>query len=195
MKPRPPAIAPLLRTDLQGDLLASLFLHPGQEYTLTDLAGMLDAGLSTVHTEVERLAEAELIRERRIGRARLVRANQDHPLTPSLTELLTLTYGPPAVLPAILNGLKGLERAYLYGSWAARRLGEPGPFPEDVDVLVIGEVSRRAAGRVQAEAAEVLRREVNLTVLPRDEWDNPTTGFAKTVRDGALVELGVECEG
>lgn len=191
MKQRPPAISPLLRTDLQGDLLATLFLHPEQEYTLTDLAGMLDAGLSTVHTEVERLAEAGLTLERRVGRARLVRGNPEHPLTPSLTELLTLTYGPPAVLPALLKGLKGLEQAYLYGSWAARRLGEPGPFPEDVDVLVIGAVPRRAAARVQAEATEALRREVNLTVLPRDEWDNPTTGFAKTVRDAPLVPLAL----
>ncbi|GAA4891590.1 ArsR family transcriptional regulator [Tessaracoccus lubricantis] len=189
MKQRPPAIAPLLRTDLQGELLAAVFLHPDREHTLTELAGLLDAGLSTVHAEVERLATAGLLLERRIGRARLVRCNPAHPLTPSLTELLTLTYGPPAVLPELLSRLKGLEAAYLYGSWAARRLGEPGPFPEDVDVLVIGAVTRRAAAKVQAEATAVLRREVNLTVLPRDEWDDPTTGFTRTVRDGALVPL------
>lgn len=191
MKQRPPTLAPLLRTDLQGDLLAALFLHPETEYTLTDLARHLDAGLSTVHTEVERLAEAGLLDERRIGRARLVRANADHPLTPSLTELLTLTYGPPAVLPALLAKLKGVEEAFIYGSWAARREGEPGPFPEDVDVLVVGAVPSRAAARVQAEATALLHRDVNLTVLPRDEWDNPTTGFAKTVRDAPLVPLAL----
>lgn len=192
MKQRPPTLAPLLRTDLQGDLLAALFLHPSREYTLTELADHLDAGLSTVHTEVERLAEAGVIDERRIGRARLVRSNGDHPLTPSLTELLTLTYGPPAVLPPLLSQLRGLEEAYLYGSWAARRLGEPGPFPEDVDVLVVGAVSSRAAARVQAEATAALHRDVNLTVLPRDEWDDPSTGFAKTVRHAPLVRLAVE---
>ncbi|MHA7861168.1 ArsR family transcriptional regulator [Tessaracoccus sp. Y36] len=189
MKQRPPMIAPLLRTDLQGELLAALFLHPEKEYTLTDLSRLLDAGLSTVHTEVERLAEAGIIRERRIGRARLVRADPAHPLTPSLTEMLTLTYGPPAVLPSLLSRLKGVEEAYLYGSWAARRLGDPGPYPEDVDVLVIGAVSRRSASRVQAEATGLLRRDVNLTVLPAEEWHQPTTGFAKTVRSGPLVPL------
>lgn len=191
MKQRPPTLAPLLRTDLQGDLLATLFLQPGREYTLTELAQHLDAGLSTVHGEIERLAEAGLIDERRIGRARLVRANADHQLTPSLTELLTLTYGPPAVLPALLAKLKGVEEAFIYGSWAARREGEPGPFPEDVDVLVVGAVPSRAAARVQAEATALLHRDVNLTVLPRDEWDNPTTGFAKTVRDAPLVPLAL----
>ncbi|MDO5678339.1 MAG: ArsR family transcriptional regulator [Propionibacteriaceae bacterium] len=189
MKKRPPAIAPLLRTDLQGDLLAALFLHPDREYTLTDLSELLDAGLSTVHGEVERLAEAHLVSERRIGRARLVRVNPEHPLTPSLTELLTLTYGPPAVLPHLLAKTKGLEEAFIYGSWAARRHGETGPYPEDIDVLLIGTVSRRAASRIQAEATELLHRDVNLTVLPRDEWDAPSTGFTKTVQAGPLVPL------
>ncbi|AQP46296.1 hypothetical protein BW730_00620 [Tessaracoccus aquimaris] len=191
MKIRPPLLAPLLRSDLQGELLAELFLHPGQESTLTDLATRLGAGLTTVHTEVGRLSEAGLLRERRIGRARLVAADPEHPLAPALTELLTLSYGPTAVLPGLLRGTKGLDEAFVYGSWAARRLGEPGPFPEDVDVLLIGAVSRRTAARLQAEATAALRRDVNLTVLSPSEWVEPTQGFTRTVKKSPLVALAV----
>lgn len=188
MKPQPPALAPLLRSDLQGELLAALFLAES-EYTVSDLARHLGAPLTTVHAEVERLAAAELLAERRVGRARVVAADRQHPLAPSLTELLTLTYGPTAVLPPLLRGLPGLERAYIYGSWAARRHGEPGPQPADIDVLLIGRVPRRAAASVQAKAMEALRREVNLTVLPADEWESPSGGFATTVKASPLVEL------
>lgn len=188
MKPQPPALAPLLRSDLQGELLAALFLAEA-EYTVSDLARHLGAPLPTVHAEVERLAAAELLAERRVGRARVVAADRQHPLAPSLTELLTLTYGPTAVLPPLLRGLPGLERAYIYGSWAARRHGEPGPQPADIDVLLIGRVPRRAAASVQAKAMEALRREVNLTVLPADEWESPSGGFATTVKASPLVEL------
>lgn len=188
MKPQPPALAPLLRSDLQGELLAALFLAEA-EYTVSDLARHLGAPLTTVHAEVERLAAAELLAERRVGRARVVAADRQHPLAPSLTELLTLTYGPTAVLPPLLRGLPGLERAYIYGSWAARRHGEPGPQPADIDVLLIGRVPRRAAASVQAKAMEALRREVNLTVLPADEWESPSGGFATTVKASPLVEL------
>lgn len=191
VKIRPPLLAPLLRSDLQGELLAELFLHPGQESTLTDLATRLGAGLTTVHTEVGRLSEAGLLRERRIGRARLVAADPEHPLAPALTELLTLSYGPTAVLPGLLRGTKGLDEAFVYGSWAARRLGEPGPFPEDVDVLLIGAVSRRTAARLQAEATAALRRDVNLTVLSPAEWANPTQGFTRTVKKSPLAALAV----
>lgn len=129
MKVPRPSLAPLLRSDLQGELLAELFLHPERELTLTDLARLLEAPLTTVHAEIGRLADAGLVAQRRIGRARLVRAEPEHPLTPALTKLLTLTYGPTAVLPGLLTKVRGLEAAFVYGSWAARRLGEPGPFP------------------------------------------------------------------
>lgn len=189
MKVPRPSLAPLLRSDLQGELLAELFLHPERELTLTDLARLLEAPLTTVHAEIGRLADAGLVAQRRIGRARLVRAEPEHPLTPALTKLLTLTYGPTAVLPGLLTKVRGLEAAFVYGSWAARRLGEPGPFPEDVDVLLVGDVARRASASVQAEATAALRRDVNLTVVSPSEWERPATGFLKTVRKGPLVAL------
>lgn len=189
MKQAPPTLAPLLRSDLQGELLASLFLHPDDEHTLSDLARLLKAPLTTVHSEVERLAAGGLLEERRVGRARLVRASHTHPLAPSLTELLTLTYGPVAVLPELLRGLPGLERAFLYGSWAARRLGEAGPPPQDIDVLLVGPVARRAAAKAQGAATAALRREVNLTILDPGEWARPSSGFAATVKAGPLVPI------
>lgn len=192
MKQAPPTLAPLLRSDLQGELLACLFLHADDEHTLSDLSRLLKAPLTTVHSEIERLSAAGLLAERRVGRARLVRANRVHPLAAPLVELLTLTYGPTAVLPDLLRDLPGLEWAYVFGSWAARRLGEPGPHPDDVDVLLVGNVSRRSAAKIQRSATETLRQEVNLTIMDPGEWERPTSGFAQTVKSGPLVPLDLE---
>lgn len=190
MKQQPPTLAPLLRSDLQGDLLALLWLTR-QEYSLSDLSRRLDVAVSTIHTEVERLFDADLVTDRRVGRTRLVKANEDHPLTPPLRELLELTYGPIAMLPPILDALEDVEEAYIYGSWAERRLGRSGAHPRDLDVLLIGSPSRRAAARAQTAASQALGHEVNITVLSRKEWESPTTGFARTVRDGALVPVAL----
>ncbi|MFT3887719.1 MAG: winged helix-turn-helix domain-containing protein [Arachnia sp.] len=170
MKQPPPTLSPLLRSDLQGDLLSALFLAPDEENSLTDLARRLGAGLTTVHTEVERLATAGLVIDRRVGRARLVRANVAHPLAPALTQLLTLTYGPETLLPRLLRTVRGIERAYLVGPWAARRAGTPGAFPERLDVVLVGDVPSRAAARVAATASRALQRDVRVTVFSRAEW-------------------------
>ena len=170
MKQPPPTLSPLLRSDLQGDLLSTLYLAPSEENSLTDLARRLDAGLTTVHTEVERLATAGLVVDRRVGRSRLVRANVEHPLAPALTELLTLTYGPATLLPRLLRAVRGIERAYLVGPWAARRGGEPGAFPHRIDVVLVGEVPERTAARVSATASKALLRDVAVTVLAPSDW-------------------------
>jgi len=37
-----------------------------------------------------------------------------------LVELLLLTYGPATILPSILADVPGIDKAHIYGSWAAR---------------------------------------------------------------------------
>jgi len=58
--------------------------------------------------------------------------------------MLAQTVGIPGRLGAALSGLAGMEEAFVFGSWAARYLGEPGPAPKDIDVLVVGEAPLRS---------------------------------------------------
>ncbi|HET9898909.1 MAG TPA: hypothetical protein VFQ44_28630 [Streptosporangiaceae bacterium] len=59
-----------------------------------------------------------------------------------MTDLLAVTYGPLPVLADLLAAQSGVDAAFIYGSWAARYRGEPGPLPADVDVLVAGTADR-----------------------------------------------------
>lgn len=49
--PSPPLL-PLLRSALQGEILALILLNPGQEWSLTDLASRVGASVSTAQREV-----------------------------------------------------------------------------------------------------------------------------------------------
>jgi DNA-binding transcriptional ArsR family regulator len=192
VKPAVPVLAPLLRSDAQGELLALLFLHPAQEYSLSEVARQVRASLPTVHAEVGRLVAAGLLTERRLGQARLVRASTDHVLARPLTELLELTYGPPAVLPDVLAGLTGLREAFVYGSWAARRLGEPGAAPRDVDVVVVGTTSQAQLLEAAEVASRRLHREVNITRVAPAVWDASEDPFVKTLTSRPLVRIAVD---
>ena len=88
-----------------------------------------------------------------------------------------------------LSRLRGVDRALIYGSWARRYHGEPGPLPQDVDLLVIGTAD---VGEVRAEtdsASRKLGRDVNATVLTRSEWNKPKSGFVAHLKSEPLVEL------
>ncbi len=189
MKPRVPVLAPLLRSDAQGELLALLLLHPDQEYTLSQIARRVGVSLPTVHAEVGRLVVAGIIVDRRLGQARLVQANPHHVLNPSLTELLELTYGPAAVLPDVLAGLRGVREAYIYGSWAARRAGEPGQAPGDLDVVVVGTTARDTLIDVAVRAGRRLHRAVNVASVAPAVWDASEDLFVKTLKMRPLVRI------
>jgi DNA-binding transcriptional ArsR family regulator len=185
-------LLPLLRSPLLGELLAWVFLHPGETSSVTDLAKRFRTSQSTVSREADRLAAAGLVHEQRRGNLRLLQANVDNPLARPLTELLTLTYGPVAVLGDVLAEVHRVDAAYVYGSWAARYSGEPGPPPRDVDVLVVGDADEDDLFEAARLAERRLGREVNIHRVSAKAWHNRGSDpFLASVRSRPLVSIDV----
>jgi hypothetical protein len=192
MRSAPPALLPILRSQVAGDLLALLYLHPDAEYGLTEAAQAIHASLNAVHYETNKLVEAGLISARKRGNLRLVRAVTDSLLARPLTDLLAVTYGPLPVLTDLLAGVEGIAEAYIYGSWAARYNGEPGPIPVDVDVLVVGTVNLDDIDDVVEQAQQTLHRPVNIRRIRPETWnttDSPDP-FLRSVKSRPLVSIG-----
>lgn len=86
-----------------------------------------------------------------------------------------------------------MEEAYIYGSWAARYRGEAGPIPNDIDVLVIGDVDEDEVFDAARDVERVLGREVNVRRLTSSAWhgggDEP---FLASVRSRPLVAIELE---
>jgi predicted nucleotidyltransferase len=168
-----PALAPTFRSRTQGNLLALVLLHPEQEWTVSDLARRLEAPLTTVQSEVSRLASADLLTTRRLGRSRLVRANLTSPAVAPLTQLTLVTFGPHVVIAEEFNQLKAAH-VIVFGSWAARYHGDPGPSPADIDVLVVDDHVSRADIYQAAERSEArLGLPVNPVLRPESSWADP----------------------
>jgi DNA-binding transcriptional ArsR family regulator len=196
MKVGPSALLPILRSDTVGGLLAQLFMHPEREFTLTELATELDVSLPTVAREVDRMLEAGLVVQERVGRARRVSANRESALYRALSELVALTYGPRPVLEEILAGVAGVEGALIYGSWAARYLGEAGAEPKDVDVLVLGSPDPDVLYEAAEDARLLLKRDVTIRSVPSGVWAqaDPVDPFLRHVKSRPIVPLSLGSE-
>jgi DNA-binding transcriptional ArsR family regulator len=183
-------LLPLLRSELQGQLLSWLFLHPEAEFSLVELASRYGVSPSTITREGDRFVDAGLLAERRQGNLRLLRARMDTVVAGPLAELLAVTFGPTAVLGELLAVVPGVEEAYIYGSWAARYRGQPGDVPRDVDVLVIGDADEDDLYEVSRNAERTIGREVNIRRVSQQLWqashDDP---FLTAVRSRPLVPL------
>jgi predicted nucleotidyltransferase len=191
MRTPPPPLLPLLRSQAQGELLALLYLHPDREYSLTQAAGLIGVSVKTVHAEASRLVAAGFVSDSRRGNVRLLRAVTGTPVSRPLTDLLAVTYGPLPVLTDLLAGLPGVSAAYIYGSWAARYAGEPGPVPGDVDVLVVGTADRDDLEDAARTAQDRLGRPVDVRRVAPAAWAgaDPDNAFLASVRQRPLIEL------
>jgi hypothetical protein len=190
MKPSVPVLAPLLRSDTQGRLLAELYLQPGRERTTTELALSADTALANASRELNRLAHAGFLLSRTSGRNHYFQVNEAHPLYRPVSEIVRYAYGPLAVLGPLLDSVPGIEEAFIYGSWAARLAGEIGPDPHDIDVLAIGDdIDRSALDTVAESARRQLGREINPRAVSRRAWESKPDLFLQHLRERPLINI------
>lgn len=192
MKVTPPSLAPMLRSATQGRLLARILADPAQEHNLSELVKWTGSSMPTVSREVNRAERAGIVTSRKTGPTRLVRANESHPLYPAVRQVILGTFGPPAVIGETFAGLAGAEAVVLFGSWAARYLGRPGRAPNDVDVLVIGDVDLEAMHDAADAAERVIGLPVQATARPREAWLDAEESFIREVRSRPLVIVLVD---
>jgi len=184
---------PIFRSHHQAALLAWLLLHPDREYTLTDLAHRLDVPLTTLQREAQRLVQAGILADRTLGRARLLRANPGNRATAPLTQLLEVTFGPETVIREEF-AIDNADRILIYGSWASRYQGNPGPPPNDVDVLVVGNPDRAAVYDAADRAQTRLGMQVNPVIRTSQKWAEATDALIVQIKASPTVDVTPDAE-
>ena len=189
-KSPPPPLLPILRSQQQAELLALLLGDPDLEVSISDLAERTGVPYASVHREVLRAEATGILGTRRVGRTRLIRANISSPYYDGLADVLTKAFGVPHLLATALAGIDGIEQIVIFGSWAARYLGEPGPRPVgDIDVLILGEPDRDALFEAISPLEARLGRSVQITIRSASWIEAGSGSFHDTVTSHPLVDV------
>ena len=183
-------LAPVLRSETQARLLAAVLLQPDREASIADLARETGSDPGNLHSEVERLVQAGILADRRVGRTRLLRAG-DSALVGPLADLLLLGYGPKTAVEDALTGIPDIEQAFIGGSWAARYHGQAGAFPHDVDVIVVGKPNRDDVTEAVIEALHAVGHDGQVIFRSPTAWREAKDAFTRTAKDSPLVKLTI----
>lgn len=148
---------------VRAEIIRLLFSDPARELHLRGLSRHAHLALRTIQQEVAKLARADLLVARRDGNRLYYRANTAHPIFTELRGIALKTTGLREQLTAALEGIPGIEMAFVFGSAASGTTVAA----SDVDVLVVGSVGLRALAPRLRPLTSTLGREVNPHVLTR----------------------------
>lgn len=129
------SIATALLSDSQSRVFRWLFGQPERSYHLSELRRLTGLGSASLQRELNRLAEAGLVRSERVGNLRRFQANPQSPVYGELVGLTRKTLGiEPMLRIALQPLLPDLQDAWIYGSVAK----QTDSAQSDIDVMLVG---------------------------------------------------------
>lgn len=178
-----PHLAPLFRSDAQMRLLAEIF-YGSEALSGSELARRTGIPQQTVARELARLEQAGLVVTKRVGTAKVVSPDERQPFHQALRQLLGYVGGIIPTLRAAYEDNEQIREVFIFGSWARRFHGEPGPPPNDIDIAVVSDTLSRfdlAEQRMAIESATGMS--IDQFVFTSDNERLPS------LRDGSVVVL------
>ncbi len=148
-------------------VLGLLLCNSDRSFYFREIVRVLATGPGATQRELTHLVDSGLVIRRKVGNQIHYQANTRSAVFPELKSLMIKTAGVSEVLKQALSTL--IDRvclAFVYGSFAKGT----DTADSDVDVIIVGSVSFVEVVDALAPAQERLRREVNPSVYPRDEF-------------------------
>jgi predicted nucleotidyltransferase len=156
-----------LRSNARRRLLAFYFTNPGARHHLRDLAERIQVDPSNLSKELRRLEEGGLFKSEINGRQKYFSLDRAYPLYAEVRRIVEKTIGAAPLLSRAISKLRGVEQAYLYGSFARDQQDSA----SDIDVLLIGSPKAEELAAEIEKLERQLGREINYTTLTRKEFE------------------------
>ncbi len=103
--------------------------------------------------------------DEREANLRYFKLNKKYPLYDELKKIISKTLGVEAKLSHLVDGFKGIECAFIFGSMAADKENEL----SDIDLMLIGEANQDTLIKKINQLEGLLNREINYHIYRKDE--------------------------
>lgn len=157
-----------LRSEARRRLLAYFFTNPAARRHLRDLANRLEVDPSNLSKELRRLEAEGLFRSEVSGRQKYFQLNRKYPLFEEVRGIVMKTVGAAPLIAESLGKIEGLDKAYLYGSFAR----DQQDMSSDIDVLLVGMPREELLAEEFRKLERRLGREIHYTTLTPKEFAN-----------------------
>lgn len=156
----------ITKSKLREELLTLYFTTPNKKYYLRELERILNFSVGNIRRELIKLESTGLFLSENKGNLVYYYLNKSYPLFKELKSIIFKTSGAPKMLQNILNKFDGIDRAFIYGSFAKGEEREG----SDIDLLIIGEVNEDKLIEVISNVERKLQREINYSIYGKEDF-------------------------
>ncbi len=146
------------RSRVRDRILLEFFAKPGTSGHVREMARRVKASAPAVGAELTELARLGVLQTYTVGRSLVYSVNERSPLLGEIRALVQKTIGVEGLIAKAVEGLAGVDAAYIFGSHAAGT----DTARSDVDLLVIGRPDRVALSEKLAPVERTIGRDVNV---------------------------------
>lgn len=158
-------IANIFKSKVRKELFRLYFSNPASEYYLRELERILDIPVSMIRKELLRLEYDGIFMSSRKGNLAYFYLNKSYPLYDELKSIVFKTIGIKGLLKDVLKKMKGIEAAFIYGSFAKNEEKAN----SDIDLFVLGKINEDTLVTEIGKLEKVLKREINYSLYTKDD--------------------------
>ncbi|MFH1369116.1 MAG: nucleotidyltransferase domain-containing protein [Elusimicrobiota bacterium] len=167
------------RSKLTRDLLGFFFANADKSFYLRELERTLGHSVGNIRRLLLKLEKNGLFSAEYRGNLVFYRLNKSFPLYDELKSIVSKTVGIAGMFRDALARVKGIELAFIYGSYAKGLEDEK----SDIDLCVVGDPDDAKLMKSIDFLEDKLHREINYTMFSPEEY------LSKSKEKGGFVNL------
>lgn len=170
-------ISEILGSKSRAELFSLFFLN---EFRGSIRSAAKECGFSPmqVRSELIKLENMGILKEESIANSKIYSLNEQCNFAEELRALITKTSGFDTQIKKAISKVKGIELAFIYGSYASGNFGKN----SDIDLFIIGTPDMEKLNSVLFKLERKLNRQINLSIYSRPDFlKKKDYGFVKNV--------------
>ena len=156
------------------------FLHPEELYYVREITRLVKEEINAVRRELDKMLEYGLLKSEERGNRLYYNLNRKYVFYSELQRMIAKTTGIGLKIRKLKRKLGSVE----FVMFSGRFVEGLNPRKDDVEVLIVGDIVIPELQAVMKEEEVRLGREINYSVLKKEEFE-----FRKTRRDPFVMEI------
>ena len=176
-----------LRSKITKAVLSYFLLHEHAEMYVLEMARKLHLDDGNLARKLKELEKEGILKCEEKGKERYYSLNKAFPLLKEYRQIIMKTVGIEGALKDLLKDVKGIEEAFLFGSYAKDRMDSA----SDIDLMVVGDQDTVELRKKLAGIQKTTDREINLVSMSPAEYEKrkKQDSFVKSLQTTKKVKL------